>query len=99
MVKVIVALKFTGLYSLGEWAAEPPQPFSDFRRLISKTFSLSSFTWNFQQLNNSSATSDEAERLTNLVLALPATNAVGERYFSALKRIQALMRNTVRQAV
>ena len=30
------------------WEAEPPQLFSDFRRLRTKNCSLSSFTWNFQ---------------------------------------------------
>lgn len=40
---------------------------------------------------------DEVEKLTKLILTLPATNATSERGFSALKRIKTAMRSSMGQ--
>lgn len=40
---------------------------------------------------------NEVEELLNLIMMLPATNAVSERSFSTLKRIKTYLRSTIGQ--
>ena len=61
------------------------------------SFTIASFSSWLKQSKNRPLLS-EVEKLVSLLLTLPATNAVSERSFSALRRVKTYLRSTMKQS-